>query len=396
MIDRILTMERNRHNGKRWIDILIVLFVFAAIYVSTTDFERKEILLTRAQADEIRNKTIKLILRWDDESSSDGDIRFRLCQYSNCMITKDKSLLKQSRAVLFQSFRLDKYLINQPERYPWQDWILYTREPPYAIRAVDQFDGKFNMIIHYNRDSDIEYGYGRFVPLTNSTDPARLPMKENFAENKTGVVAWIVSNCRPKSLRNKYVEELQKYIKVDIYGHCSNNSCGKKGVDEGKLACMKEIAERKFYLSFENQICPDYLTEKIWNAYELGTVPVVLGGADYKKLLVKNSYIDIKDFTEPKLLAEYLLSLNSDNKRYNRFFKWRNTHKINRMYDRWCNMCKHLNIHDKPIKVYPNLKSWFDRCVDPHIYYNGTANTIVKFVSHHPELLHQTPKPSKF
>ena len=33
--------------------------------------------------------------------------------------------------------------------------------------------------------------------------------------------------------------------------------------------------EYKFYLSLENDLCTDYLTEKAWNALSLDTVPVV-------------------------------------------------------------------------------------------------------------------------
>lgn len=52
----------------------------------------------------------------------------------------------------------------------------------------------------------------------------------------------------------------------------------------------------KFYLSFENSICVDYVTEKFYNALLFNTVPIVYGGADYSRLAPNMSYIDIRNY----------------------------------------------------------------------------------------------------
>ena len=57
----------------------------------------------------------------------------------------------------------------------------------------------------------------------------------------------------------------------------------------------------KFYLSFENSICRDYVTEKFYNPLLYSTVPVVYGGADYDSIGAPfNSYIDVRNFTSGK------------------------------------------------------------------------------------------------
>lgn len=83
-----------------------------------------------------------------------------------------------------------------------------------------------------------------------------------WIKRKTKIAVWFVSNCRSKSGREKYVEELKKYIDVDIYGQCGNKHCAK---DED---CFRTIVEPNyyFYLSFENSLCEDYVTEKFYNA----------------------------------------------------------------------------------------------------------------------------------
>ena len=62
--------------------------------------------------------------------------------------------------------------------------------------------------------------------------------------------AWLVSNCHTDSKREQYVEELQKYFPVDIYGYCGSHKCP----DNKK--CHEYLADNyMFYLSFENSIC---------------------------------------------------------------------------------------------------------------------------------------------
>ena len=51
------------------------------------------------------------------------------------------------------------------------------------------------------------------------------------------------------------------YMQVDTYGACGKSRCAKYR----KQDCF-EMLERdyKFYLSFENSNCDDYITEKLW------------------------------------------------------------------------------------------------------------------------------------
>jgi alpha-1,3-fucosyltransferase len=60
----------------------------------------------------------------------------------------------------------------------------------------------------------------------------------------------------------------------------------------------------KFYLSFENTVCPDYVTEKLFKILAHDVVPVVYGGADYTQQAPPISYIDARKF-KPKDLAGF-------------------------------------------------------------------------------------------
>ena len=71
-----------------------------------------------------------------------------------------------------------------------------------------------------------------------------------------------------------------------------------------------EIAESyHFYLSFENSLCEDYVTEKLFRALDSDLVPVVMGGANYSKIVPPKSVINVQDFDSPELLGKELKRL---------------------------------------------------------------------------------------
>ena len=81
------------------------------------------------------------------------------------------------------------------------------------------------------------------------------------------------------------------YIDIDIYG---GNSCSKLKCSGN---CMDMVnTTYKFYLSFENALCKDYITEKFWKVLPYNVIPIVLNGVDMSTLAPYHSYIDIKDF----------------------------------------------------------------------------------------------------
>ena len=99
---------------------------------------------------------------------------------------------------------------------------------------------------------------------------------------RAGRAAWLVSNCDANNARLEYAEALAKYFPVDIIGKCGQqlSQCSRVGelhlfshhnvgiVTQGKPEeCWKTLAKKyKFYLSFENSNCIDYISEKFWQA----------------------------------------------------------------------------------------------------------------------------------
>merc|ERR1719195_1968471 len=147
-------------------------------------------------------------------------------------------------------------------------------------------------------------------------------------KQKTRGIAWIVSHCHTNMQREDYVMELQKHIDVDIYGACGQLSCPtRRGQHQGN--CLKEVEKtHKFYLSFENSHCKDYITEKFWDALDTTMVPVVLGHG-HSKVAPEGSFIDAGQFS-PKELAALLSKLSKDEnvEELLKYHAWKSVYKV--------------------------------------------------------------------
>ncbi len=202
----------------------------------------------------------------------------------------------------------------------------------------------------YRMDSDIPFLYGRVLPketaprtpneiahyreMARNISRPNKPLPKPELRNKTKTIAcWIVSHCKTHGQREKYVGKLRKkYIDVDIYGSCGNGKffCPRHGTYHSEPQCNKMIESTyKYYLSFENSICKDYVTEKFFKILDLYVIPIVYGGADYTQHAPKgsHSYTDARKF-KPKELAAYLKILDADDALYNEYFWWKDYYRV--------------------------------------------------------------------
>ena len=280
------------------------------------------------------------------------------CGEQTCRFTHNRDELQRSNGVMFHGRDLPSETVlkevekNKPSK---QRWVYHLWESPLnAGRNPALFNGMFNWTMTYRVDSDFFVPYAYYGPLkSNEIDP----VTKNYAEGKDKLVAWGVSHCG--TLRDKFVEKLMKYIKVDIFGACANKFHQHESCPRGSQDCNKKLQSYKFYLSFENSFCIDYITEKYWeNPLSNNIVPVVMGGASYEdeKLAIPGSFINVLDFESVEALAKYLIYLNANDTAYNEYFSWKKKFKLTSPLSSWpCMVCEALNDDSLPAKVYDNL-----------------------------------------
>ena len=82
-----------------------------------------------------------------------------------------------------------------------------------------------------------------------------------------------------------------------------------------------------------------------------------MGGANYSAILANHSYIDVFNFSSPKLLADYLFRVGSDKNLYNSYFEWKTKYCVEQYFPNrnMCQLCKRLNLNEKDEKR-PNLE----------------------------------------
>lgn len=233
---------------------------------------------------------------------------FRECAYQNCFVTDDKDYFEDFTDfdVLLMNIKCFNATFQLPgKRSRHQKYVLVAFESSANYPLRDEYNNVFNLTWTYKLDSDVTLAY---IIVKNKHDVKIGPKKDMHwldinkmkpiskyikrkLRNKNMAAGWFVSNCNPKSNRSMYVDMLSKELllldhTIDIYGDCGKFNCTR---DDMVQQCFANIeTDFYFYLAFENSFCEDYVTEKILNALEHFSVPVVYGGANYSRyVLVK-------------------------------------------------------------------------------------------------------------
>ncbi|XP_045029714.1 glycoprotein 3-alpha-L-fucosyltransferase A-like [Daphnia magna] len=258
------------------LSLILLLIIHLDDFYSRTSFSTKELV----------NRRNKTILIWngpeilDTSTFGEGHEPFikRQCQVSDCIVYYNSSSmpLEEYDAILIHVILLNKTDLPTFPRRKHQRFVFLTQESPDSMIDkcvnVTALGNVFNWTMSYKDNSDIPMLYGRIFP--KSTAPKNLEetkqkirdthSAENYATSKTRLVAWLVSHCETSGHRERYVSQLRKFIPVYIYGDCVNFKCPQSSIypSTSSPECYAMLESKyKFYLSFENSICNDYVTE---------------------------------------------------------------------------------------------------------------------------------------
>ncbi|XP_063230901.1 alpha-(1,3)-fucosyltransferase C-like [Bacillus rossius redtenbacheri] len=370
---------------RRWLASgVLVTFTVFMLYLSSR-VVRNRVATVRLAGEKDKNprsnRDLKKILYWnsffgyEDYAFGFGRAPFvkNNCPVDNCLVTNRRDVgpnLEDFDAIIFHAWQLGwitKRALSARRR-PHQRYVFFLLESPSIHRSrLDHLTDFFNWTMTYRRDSDIYRPYSLFVPVNESrsyldldqmrhpvwADPVNATPVE-VPSGKTRLVAWFVSNCRTPGKRELYVQELSKHVQVDVYGKCGSPECPwhKRG------ECLRRY---KFYLSFENSLCRDYATEKLFSVMRHDVVPVVYGGADYREVAPPGSYVDTKDFANPERLAEHLKYLDANPREYAKYLSWKRSYAVRDdvMALAMCKLCAMLNDPSLPPKSYGDIHQWY-------------------------------------
>ena len=377
-------------------------FILCFLYKGPWSTNESKITLEHRSTKLSLENNTKVILFWNDYygektfGMGNGYEGFQQCPESNCYATSDHSTLMDPniivKAVAFHVPRLKlddvKWLKSKKQEILQLNqgidptFIMFSMEPPEGSKVNGNvedpmFRDFFDMTMSYKHDSDIYSPYGLFVDKTTGLPPMdwkahldgltaerRVSLKE-----RTKDIAWVVSHCESASKREEYAQKLidLHQLQVDIFGKCGNQDFPKRQlVDEGYKLLAKNY---KFYLSFENSNCKDYITEKLFFAMQYGLLPIALGGfsiEDYEKSIPPHSYLHVDHFENPEQLMDYLVKLSGDEELYSSYFWWKEYYDIKVFKDlspAACKLCQLLNIENyKSPNDYDNVQQYWHQC----------------------------------
>jgi hypothetical protein len=276
---------------------------------------------------------------WIHESESDIIYNFPSIKQKKIAVLTLENFYRSS-SVGFEHF-VEKFYIDQ--RTLFKKWL-----------------SKIEILISTHKHSDVVVNYVYGLQMSDEFHHNPLKVRKHLMENnvmmnkKKDVLAssWI-SNCKSE-VRNAYVTELSKYIKIDHYGGCYNT--GLKGRDYDKVT---QQSKYKFVLAFENTIQTDYLSEKYYEALKADSVMIYFGAPNMHEHSPIQGKIGINalDYT-PEELANYLQMLNENDEKYLDFLRWRSKEMNHSFYqatrndflikgkDSWiCRLCQ--NFHQR-------------------------------------------------
>ena len=306
---------------------------------------------------------------WQKLSWSDV-LKFDSCQYSNCIWKYSRTFegVEQADVVIFAK-------VNYTRKFPdvsWetrqrQYWFMMTIESGVYQTHVfpDMYNGRFNGSIMYRQDATIYNPFGK-----TEISQSRSAKKIDFSKGKTmGAFAYVTRCNTFRYHRMRLMQALSRYIPVHIYSDNCRGLRIKKSpcprLPSGSNPACETQAHRnyRFFFSFENSLCKDYITEKFWD--RLGSpsyfVPIAMGGLtvkEYTSVAPTDSFLHVYNFTSVHKLGKYLKHLMANDDAYNKYHYWRYNYKVNT--DRNMSACEICRIaHEKPsLPAIADIAKW--------------------------------------
>ena len=193
--------------------------------------------------------------------------------------------------------------------------ILGSSEPShyYSLLKLEYLKTHFQGSAVLDWNSDIPW-----VLMPNMDESKQVQLPKDPIPKAT----FVARNCLPLNGREAYVRVIDSVIGVVAPSDCFHNTewpkCGERDCSK-----VEAIRNYKIHLAFENGDSTNFVTDKIYQAFDAGVLPVWMGTRDISEAVPKGSYIDVADFDSPKSLALYLAKVLANDTRYQSYFEWK-------------------------------------------------------------------------
>ncbi|KAK6749615.1 hypothetical protein RB195_001928 [Necator americanus] len=323
------------------------------------------------------SQAIPLIVAWTNYFSSNLKVplleTLANCTYQCEFINREEHKLYDRSASAYVLHGRDLNISDLPKRSYHHLHVLFLLESPYHTgsgihRVPPDF---FNATITYRRDSRYFYPYGHFDPLISKNHSSDIVTEEQLTaavRKKHRGSLIFVSNCHTPSKRENLIRELRKFTEITVRGGCRKEleneneefapSCEPPTCNESDDHL---IETHRFYISFENSICNDYITEKFFSRVSQLLVPVVVKRHIYEGAgIPRHAFIAVDDFASIKELGDYLNFLRANDAEYMKYFEWTASFRKPTTYrsNALCKLCE--DIYNGERLVIKDIAKYYD------------------------------------
>ncbi len=258
-----------------------------------------------------RVKQIYLVHDWANDPNDQGFI-----ENGSFKVVKDTLKLKQTTLKVTDlshekdSLQLSYVVVwNKPhylkentlKKFPHKKTLLFMWEPPVVQKSLykKSFISHFKRIYTWDDDLvDNEKFFKFYYPVLKSQKPD-LP---SFEERK--LLTQISARKKSKHAKELYSARASviQYFQdkpegeFEFYGHGWEEDTYRhyKGAPSDKLEILKNY---KFSICYENmRDIKGYITEKIFDCFAVGTIPIYWGASNITDYIPKECFIDRRDF----------------------------------------------------------------------------------------------------
>ncbi|XP_023323942.1 alpha-(1,3)-fucosyltransferase 10 isoform X2 [Eurytemora carolleeae] len=236
---------------------------------------------------------IPVMVWWTSFTGDDG---LQECDDGkSCFVTNDRKYMKHPNLANIFFYGTDFREYDLPLPRTDVHWSLLHEESPKNNQIFSHADmmSLFNHSSTFRKESDLALTTQYLEGLSSLIDDKytnSFYQKNRLAEDEgLAPVVYVQSGCDTPSNRDIWVQEFMKYIQVDSLGSCLTNKDlpgsirGSENMQNSDF--YAEISKYKFMLTLENAVCPDYITEKLWRALQLGVIPIYLGAPNVDEYL---------------------------------------------------------------------------------------------------------------
>lgn len=195
--------------------------------------------------------------------------------------------------------------------------ILLQMEGFHYYPIPDSFPQDYDLENSFHWRSPILKPVFEFIAYHGATDVQKqtIPAFNTLIDGAT----FTARHCHSKNHREVVTQELMDAgIRVDALSTCLHNT--KKPLHDDKIQMIRPY---KFHLAFENGSVDDYITEKVYDAFLAGIVPVYLGASNINLNVPDGSIINVADFESTAELADHLNECMKNETLYNTYHEWR-------------------------------------------------------------------------